>query len=34
MLMRVVVEETEDEITVITLYKTSNFKKYEKGEIR
>ena len=31
MLLRVVVEETEAETVVITLYKTSNFNKYEAG---
>ncbi|OQC08223.1 MAG: hypothetical protein BWX80_00551 [Candidatus Hydrogenedentes bacterium ADurb.Bin101] len=31
MLLRVVVEETPTEITVITLYKTSKFAKYEGG---
>lgn len=29
MLLRVVIEETETEIVVVTLYKTSKFKKYE-----
>jgi len=29
MLLRVVVEETDAEIVVVTLYKTSKFKKYE-----
>ena len=29
MLLRVVVEETDAEMAVITLYKTSKFKKYE-----
>ena len=29
MLLRVVVEETETELTVVTLYKTSKFAKYE-----
>lgn len=32
MLLRVVVEETPMEAVIITLYKTSNFKKYEIGE--
>ena len=31
MLLRVVVEETEAETVVITLYQTSNFNKYETG---
>ena len=31
MLMRVVVEETDTELTVVTLYKTSKFAKYEGG---
>lgn len=31
MLLRVVVEETPTEITVITLYKTSKIEKYEGG---
>jgi hypothetical protein len=31
MLLRVVVEETAAEITVVTLYKTSKFGKYEGG---
>jgi hypothetical protein len=31
MLLRVVVEETAPEITVVTLYKTSKFGKYEGG---
>ena len=31
MLLRVVVEETETELTVVTLYKTSMFAKYERG---
>jgi hypothetical protein len=29
MLLRVVVEETDSELTVVTLYKTSKFAKYE-----
>ena len=29
MLLRVVVEETDTELTVVTLYKTSKFAKYE-----
>ena len=29
MLLRVVVEETDTELTVVTLYKTSKFEKYE-----
>ena len=29
MLLRVVVDETEDDVTVVTLYKTSKFAKYE-----
>jgi hypothetical protein len=29
MLLRVVVEETDEELTVVTLYKTSKFAKYE-----
>lgn len=29
MLLRVVVEETEAELVIVTLYKTSKFKKYE-----
>lgn len=32
MLLRVVVEETETESVVVTLYKTSKFKKYEGGQ--
>jgi uncharacterized protein DUF4258 len=32
MLLRVVVEETDKELTVVTLYKTSKFAKYESGE--
>ena len=31
MLLRVVVEETDAEMAVITLYRTSKFKKYEGG---
>ena len=31
MLLRVVVEETDTELTVVTLYKTSRFAKYEGG---
>ncbi|MEI6082886.1 MAG: DUF4258 domain-containing protein [Verrucomicrobiota bacterium] len=31
MLLRVVVEETADELVIVTLYKTSKFKKYEGG---
>ena len=31
MLLRVVVEETDADMAVITLYKTSQFKKYEGG---
>lgn len=31
MLLRVVAEETPDEFVIVTLYKTSKFKKYEKG---
>jgi uncharacterized protein DUF4258 len=31
MLLRVVVEETETELIVVTLYKTSKFAKYEGG---
>jgi hypothetical protein len=31
MLLRVVVEETDTELTVVTLYKTSKFAKYEAG---
>jgi hypothetical protein len=31
MLLRVVVEETEAEMVVVTLYKTSKFRKYEHG---
>lgn len=31
MLLRVVVEETDTETTVVTLYKTSKFNKYEGG---
>lgn len=34
MLLRVIVEETATEVTIITLYKTSNFKKYEKERTR
>jgi len=29
MLLRIVVEETDVELTVVTLYKTSKFAKYE-----
>jgi hypothetical protein len=29
MLLRVVAEETETELAIVTLYKTSKFKKYE-----
>jgi hypothetical protein len=32
MLMRVVVEETAEELVIVTLYKTSKFKKYEEGK--
>ena len=32
MLLRVVVEETDEEFLIITLYKTSKFKKYEGGQ--
>lgn len=32
MLMRVVVEETETELVVVTAYKTSKFAKYMKGD--
>lgn len=31
MLLRVVVEETDAEVAVVTIYKTSKFKKYEGG---
>jgi hypothetical protein len=31
MLLRVVIEETDTELTVVTLYKTSKFAKYEGG---
>jgi hypothetical protein len=31
MLLRVVVQETDTELTVVTLYKTSKFAKYEGG---
>jgi hypothetical protein len=31
MLLRVVVEETSGEMVIVTLYKTSKFKKYEGG---
>jgi hypothetical protein len=31
MLLRVVVEETDDELVIVTLYKTSKFEKYEEG---
>jgi hypothetical protein len=31
MLLRVVVEDTDTELTVVTLYKTSKFAKYEGG---
>ena len=31
MLLRVVLDETEAELTVVTLYKTSKFAKYEGG---
>ena len=31
MLLRVVVEETDTDMAVVTLYKTSKFKKYEGG---
>ncbi len=33
MLLRVIVEETTDEIIVITVYKTSQIKKYLKGRV-
>lgn len=32
MLLRVLVEETDAEMVVVTLYKTSKFKKYEGGQ--
>jgi hypothetical protein len=32
MLLRVVVEETDAELTVVTLYKTSKFRKYESNQ--
>lgn len=32
MLLRVVVEETAEEFVIVTLYKTSKFKKYEGGQ--
>jgi hypothetical protein len=32
MLLRVLVEETDAELVVVTLYKTSKFKKYEGGQ--
>ena len=32
MLLRVIVEETESELVVITVYKTSQIKKYLKGD--
>jgi hypothetical protein len=32
MLLLVVVEETADELVIVTPYKTSKFKKYETGE--
>jgi hypothetical protein len=31
MLLRVLIEETEADMAVVTLYKTSKFGKYEKG---
>ena len=31
MLLRVIVEETSTELVVVTLYKTSKFRKYEGG---
>ena len=31
MLLRIIVEETEDEIVVVTIYKTSQIDKYVKG---
>jgi hypothetical protein len=31
MLLRIVVEETDAELVVVTLYKTSKFRKYEGG---
>lgn len=31
MLLRVVVEETDSEVVVVTLYRTSKFRKYEGG---
>lgn len=34
MLLRIVVEETADEIVVVTLYKTSRVDKYLKGSVR
>lgn len=33
MLLRVVAEETADEFILVTLYKTSKFKKYEGGQM-
>jgi hypothetical protein len=33
LLLRVVVEEAAEEFVVVTLYKTSKFKKYEKGSL-
>jgi len=32
MLLRVLVEETESELVIVTLYKTSKFEKYEGGQ--
>ena len=31
MLLRVIVEESDTEMVVVTLYKTSKFRKYEAG---
>jgi hypothetical protein len=32
MLLRVLIEETDSEMAVVTLYKTPKFGKYEKGQ--
>ncbi|MDQ6631285.1 MAG: DUF4258 domain-containing protein [Verrucomicrobiota bacterium] len=32
MLLRVVVEETDSKLTIVTVYKSSKFEKYERGK--
>ena len=34
MLLRVIIDETETELVIVSLYKTSKFKKYEEGRNR